>query len=130
MGEKEINYFVNTAGVKDKRFRPEAEITLFRIVQEAILNIARHANAKNVFLLFAVSNDVLTVEIEDDGDGFDMTPLLGHSFDMAARRGLGLLGMKERALLLGGVLEICSQPGIGTEIALQLPLSAAEVEHA
>ena len=130
LGGKEIDYFVNTSGVKEKRFRPEVEITLFRIIQEAIINIARHANAKNVFLLFTVTQESLTVEIEDDGEGFDMSAIFVHSaFDAPDRRGLGLLGMRERAQLLGGKLDICSRPGVGTTLDLHIPLASVEVEH-
>jgi len=127
---KEIDYFVNTAGVKDMRFRPEVEITLFRIIQEAIINIARHANAKNVFLLFSVTQESLSVEVEDDGEGFDMSSVLSHPpLDGIDRRGLGLLGMRERAQLLGGKFNICSQPGVGTTLNLCVPLTSVEVKH-
>ncbi len=130
-GEKGINYFMNTEGVKDKRFRPVVEITLFRIIQEAIMNIARHAKAENVFILFKIEDGMVHVDIEDDGEGFDTTALFHQSsHDMKDRRGLGLLGMKERAGLLGGKFEICSQPGIGTRINLTIPLTSPEVMNA
>src|SRR5208283_564973 len=78
LGEAGINYFINTEGVKDKRFGSMVEITLFRIIQEAIVNVARHAKALNVFVLFKIVNDTVHVDIEDDGEGFDLG-LIFHS---------------------------------------------------
>jgi signal transduction histidine kinase len=131
LGEKGIQYDVNTMGMTDKRFRPEVEITLFRIVQEAISNIGRHANAKNVFVLIKCDQDAVHVDIEDDGIGFDVSSLYHPtSHDMRDRRGLGILGMKERVLLIGGEMEIYSQPGSGTKIGIRIPLLQAEVKHA
>jgi signal transduction histidine kinase len=128
LGEKGINYFMNTEGMKDERFGPEMEITLFRIVQEAIMNIARHARAENVFVLFKIEDNTVHVDIEDDGEGFELNALTHQpAHDMKDRRGLGIMGMKERALQLGGKMEICSQPGIGTKIQLKIPLMPAEV---
>jgi signal transduction histidine kinase len=129
LGENGINYFINTAGVSDKRFRPEVEITVFRIVQEAVVNIARHARAENVFVLFKIEEDIVNIDIEDDGEGFDLNLLYVPS---AAndRRGLGLHGMKERVILINGKIEICSMPGLGTRIGIRIPLKLAEAYHA
>jgi signal transduction histidine kinase len=128
--EKGIHYFINTTEVKDTRFRPEVEIILFRIVQEAVVNIARHSKAENVFALFKCDKTSVYAEIEDDGIGFDLSSLYLHATDARDRRGLGILGMKERALLLGGAMEICSQPDIGTKIGVRIPLKPSEGEHA
>jgi len=131
LAENNINYFINTEGVSDKRFRPEVEITLFRIVQEAVVNIARHARAENVFVLFKIEDDILNVDIEDDGEGFDLNLLLAPgSRDAKDRRGLGLLGMRERVLLIGGQIELCSMPGLGTQVGIRIPLGRAEAGHA
>jgi signal transduction histidine kinase len=130
LGDKGIHYFINTAGVKDTRFRPEVEIILFRIVQEAVVNIARHSHAENVFVLFRCDKNTVYAEIEDDGVGFDLSSLFIHAPDVRDRRGLGILGMKERALLIGGEMEICSQPNMGTKIGIRIPLKPAEVEYA
>jgi signal transduction histidine kinase len=125
LAEREINYFVNTDGVTEKRFRPEVEITLFRIIQEAVLNTARHAQAQNVFVLCKIENGTVNVDIEDDGEGFDLNQLYtsGAAQD---RRGLGLMGMRERVSQIGGKIEICSMPGLGTRIGVHLPLGIAE----
>lgn len=130
LGERGIQYFINTTGVKEARFRPEVEIVLFRIMQEAVMNVARHAQAENVFIHFRTDKRTVYAEIEDDGVGFDLGSLYLHSSDTRDRRGLGILGMKERALLIGGEMEICSQPGVGTKIGIRIPLLPPEVDHA
>ncbi len=125
LAEREINYFINTEDVTDKRFRPEVEITLFRIIQEAVLNTARHAGAQNVFIVFKVADATVNVDIEDDGEGFDVNTLYA-PIAAGERRGLGLMGMRERVLLIGGKIEICSMPGLGTRIGVRIPLQTAE----
>lgn len=125
--EKGINIFYNIIGVDNKRFSPEIEIQLFRIMQEAITNIARHANAQNVFVIFKTHNNYISVEIEDDGDGFNINELFNNAvYARKDFRGLGLLGMKERASLMGGDLEIYSMHGCGTRISLKVPISTEE----
>ncbi len=131
LGEKGINYFLNTASVTDRRFRPELEIVLFRIVQEAVANTARHANADNFFIMIKVSDDTVHVDIEDDGEGFNLKLLYsGASCDVIDKRGLGLLGMKERVALIGGKIHLCSKPGVGTQVDIRIPLMESKVAHA
>ena len=131
LGESGINYFINTFGLTDRRFRPEVEITLFRTIQEAVVNVARHARAENVFVLFKIDNNVVSVDIEDDGEGFDLGILYSRAAPQTVdRRGLGLLGMKERVLLIGGRIELCSMPGLGTRVDIRIPLKHAEACHA
>ncbi len=125
LAEREINYFINTDGVTDRRFRPEVEITLFRIIQEAVLNTARHAQAQNVFVLFKIENGTVNVDIEDDGEGFDLNKM-NTPFAAQDSRGLGLMGMRERVSQIGGKFEICSMPGLGTRIGVHIPLKIAE----
>lgn len=107
-----------------RRLAAEAETALFRAVQEAINNIARHAMARNVALRFTFGNDTALVTVEDDGIGFDTleVPLSPDSC-----RGLGLLGMHERISLLGGTVEITSAPRCGTQVRISLPLSGQDV---
>ncbi|MEW6409817.1 MAG: cache domain-containing protein [Nitrospirota bacterium] len=124
LGEKGINYFLNIEEIYEKRFDPVVEIILFRIIQEAIINIAKHSRAENVFVILKSYDNAVNVEIEDDGEGFDVRSMLRHTEE---RRGLGLLGMKERAALLNGRLEICSSTGSGTRISLKVPLEPLEV---
>ncbi len=131
LGVRNINYFFNTSGVADKRFRPELEITLFRIIQEAVVNIARHSKATNVFVLFTIEDKTVNVEIEDDGEGFELKKLFhAGAYDTVDLRGLGLLGMKERVALIGGKIEVCSQPGLGTRVDIRIPLTEREVLRA
>ncbi len=121
LGEKGIRYFFNIIGIHEKRFNPHVEITLFRIIQEVIFNISRHAEAENVFVIFRIDKDSMNVDIEDDGKGFDIQSALKRTED---GRGLGLLGLKERINLLDGKLLICSEPGCGTRISLWIPLES------
>ncbi|MCX7793352.1 MAG: HAMP domain-containing protein [Thermodesulfovibrionales bacterium] len=121
--EKGIEYYLNIdEAIKDMRFSPEIEITIFRIVQEAITNIARHSNAKNAFINMQLTDKNLLIEIEDDGDGFDIYSIFNEiSSTDRTGRGLGLLGMKERASLIGGKLKICSSRDAGTRIIISIP---------
>ncbi len=109
-----------------RRLSPTVEITVFRILQEAIVNIARHANAKNVSIVLAEEESSLLITVEDDGEGFDFHELIRSPSDNG--RGLGILGMKERASLIEGRLQIISLPGNGTRISLEVPLET-EVGH-
>jgi signal transduction histidine kinase len=113
-----------------KRLSPEIETALYRVVQEAINNIARHAAARNVEIGIVLHDGTVAVSIADDGIGFDLTELSLESIkslesgDLNASentRGLGLLGMQERIELLGGELEIDSVRGIGTQIHISVP---------
>ncbi|HEX8949605.1 MAG TPA: ATP-binding protein, partial [Dissulfurispiraceae bacterium] len=108
----------------------EVEITLFRIIQEAIMNVAKHAKAQHVFVVLNARNGSVHVDIEDDGEGFDFHALLGQTtHDARDGRGLGLLGMMERAPLIGGKIEICSAPGSGTRVTVKFPLEYTGVDN-
>lgn len=131
IGEKGAQYFITMRNVADLRFQPEIETTLYRIIQEAVTNIARHAEAENVFVIFKLADNAIHVEIEDDGIGFDQKTVSALDLnDLKDRRGLGLLGMKERAFLINGTIKVCSLPGLGTQIEINIPLSAQEGSHA
>lgn len=127
LGEKGINHYLTIHAETDKRFDPRVEITLFRIIQESIINIARHAGAENVVVVLKTEGNSVVVDIEDDGEGFDVHSVLSHATD--GGRGLGILGMKERASLLDGRLQICSSPGSGAKINLRIPLTSPEVKN-
>jgi signal transduction histidine kinase len=102
-----------------KRLAPRLETALFRTVQEAVYNIARHANATNVSIDLQFKRKAIRIAIKDDGGGFDV----GAAISSKNRpRGLGLVGMKERIELLNGVMEIKSHTGRGTEIDIEIPL--------
>ncbi len=102
-----------------RRLPAEIETALFRVVQEAINNIARHALARNVRIIFAMQQGSLQLDIEDDGVGFDMVSI---TLSPDSGRGLGLLGMQERIDLLGGQFHVDSAPGFGTHIHITVPL--------
>jgi signal transduction histidine kinase/HAMP domain-containing protein len=102
-----------------QRLAPEIETALFRVMQEAINNIARHAAARNVDIQLELDEDTAVVSIRDDGIGFDLTEL---SVSSNSARGLGLVGIRERIELLGGELDINTFPGSGTHIHIRVPL--------
>ncbi len=100
-------------------------IACFRIVQEALTNVVRHAGAQHVSIKLCQREDVLELVILDDGVGFDVK----RTFEKAAGSGrLGLLGMRERVQILGGSLEVDSQPDRGTRIRVSVSLAGAAVE--
>jgi signal transduction histidine kinase len=102
----------------DRRFGPQVEITAFRIVQEALTNVARHAGVKQAKVDVWANPASVGVRIEDEGRGFDVEAAL-------AARSSGLGGMQERSRLAGGRLVIESAPGKGTRITAELPLEHA-----
>lgn len=87
---------------------------LYRIAQEALANVARHAQAEHVTVRYVAAHDHVMLSIEDDGQGFDPDAIPAEHF--------GLVGMNERARLLGGTLRVCSQPGAGTTLEIEVPL--------
>ena len=107
----------------DQRFAPEVETGAYRIVQEALTNVARHAAVPIVRVQVIAADTMLHMYIIDEGAGFEADEAI------AAGLSTGLAGMRERATLLGGVLHISSIPGAGTTIEVELPLSpGGEVE--
>lgn len=123
---KGIEYFLNIIGDHNRRFEPHLEAALFRIIQEAIVNIARHSEAENVIVIMKIGANEISLDIEDDGKGFDVGSALKRTED---GRGLGLLGMKERVYLRDGKVLICSEPGAGTRISLWLPIKSPGDEN-
>ena len=103
----------------DRRLPPEVAIALFRIGQETMNNIARHAHAESVLLQLGHDEREISIEIEDDGQGFDSSVV------PADRPHYGLLGIQERAELLGGRAVIDSAPGKGTRVVVRVPLPDA-----
>ncbi len=104
-----------------RRLDTRLETTLFRVIQEAFYNIARHADATSVEVRLHFKKTIIRVHIRDDGRGFDVAEAMS-SKDRP--RGLGLLGMKERVELVNGTFSIQSSPGgSGTEINIEIPLS-------
>ncbi|MBI5032786.1 MAG: GAF domain-containing protein [Chloroflexi bacterium] len=103
---------------EEHRLPPNVELNLFRIAQEALTNVQRHARARNVTVLLGFDNTAVSLVVSDDGIGLDST---SHAERQA---GLGLVGMRERAHLIGGDLTIESQAGQGTRITVKVPIIA------
>jgi PAS domain S-box-containing protein len=103
-----------------RRLPATAETALYRIVQEALTNVARHSRAKSVRIVIECDPSTIRATVEDDGVGFDRDALL-RSPD--ARKHLGLTGMEERAALLNGAVTIESRPGAGTVVRVHVPLT-------
>jgi two-component system, NarL family, sensor histidine kinase DevS len=98
----------------ETRLPSEVETTLYRVVQESLTNIVKHANAHNISVSIAPRRSTVAAVIEDDGAGFDQRAVHGE--------GVGLLGMRERLSFVDGRLEIESRPGTGTTIVAEVPL--------
>lgn len=98
---------------------PEARTALYRVVQEALTNIERHAAADTVLIACTVTDRDITIEIEDDGVGFEPATM---TEPRDTGQGLGLLGMRERMMLLGGKWTVDSEPGKGTRIEIAIPV--------
>jgi len=96
-----------------------AEEAIFRICQEALTNIVRHARATEVQITLQFENSKLELKIEDNGAGFDLDSCLEQKNRAC---GVGLLGMRERALMVGGYFRIISRPGLGTAILASFPV--------
>jgi len=109
------------AGVLDDDLDDDARLVVYRVVQEALSNALRHSGADHIDVRLQVQGEEphrrIVIEVEDDGRGFDPDRMV-----TAEGGGLGLIGMQERAAIVGGVLEIESEPGKGTLIRMEIPL--------
>ena len=122
LGARGVEFELQVIGI-NRRFPPEMETTLYRIGQEAIRNTFKHAQAHNVVLVIAQKENNLMMQIKDDGRGF-----VNKEMWSTTNKGmhLGLLGMRERVGLLGGIIEINSRVGEGTVVTVKLELSQKE----
>jgi signal transduction histidine kinase len=111
----EIEAAFQSSDIGPGRLAPEVETAVYRIVQEALTNVVKHARASSVSVVLSRSGEHVTVVVEDDGAGF--VP------DAAPKSRLGLLGMRERAALVGGELDVESSPDGGTAIRSRIPTS-------
>ncbi len=102
-----------------ERLSPEVETALYRIVQESLNNVVRHSNARAVVVELRRTEGGLRMCVGDDGVGFEHDAL---RLDQNTTRGLGVLGMQERAELLDGQLDIVSHPGAGTNVKIEIPV--------
>lgn len=128
--EWHIKQFSDTTGIavhfsnlhKDIEVATDIKTTLFRIFQESLTNIARHAEAKTVNVELNIMEAIITMTITDDGKGFDMSVA-------DQKHTLGILGMKERSLAHGGEYTINSKPGKGTSVKVSIPLIAEKEKN-
>jgi signal transduction histidine kinase len=102
----------------ERRLQPEVELALYRIAQEALSNVVRHAHASHAKVHLEFTEQVITLTITDDGCGFEVPE---SPAEMAPVGHFGLLGMQERAVLVGARLTIGSAPGQGTHVDVILP---------
>jgi PAS domain S-box-containing protein len=112
-----ISAELHSSGLLDDRLPSDAETTLYRIAQEALTNVAKHSQARSVDVILERHADAVVLIVEDDGIGFDA----GET--ERSDRGFGLMGMHERAGLVGAVLQIESTPGAGTTVLVRLATS-------
>lgn len=102
------------------RFPPQdAQINIYRIIQEALTNVTEHAKAKNLSILIRKHNDKISFSIVDDGIGFDVKEALTR---ISVERGLGLASMEERVQMLGGKFNLYSKDGKGTRVSFHIPI--------
>jgi signal transduction histidine kinase len=101
----------------------DAQIMIYRIFQEALTNIGKHAQARNVSVRVRKDKDRISFLMEDDGKGFDLKHA---AMKEGSERGLGLATMDERARMLGGSLDLWSEGGKGTRITLSIPINRGE----
>lgn len=112
-------HFDNVGDMEEKRLPPKFEVALFRMIQEAVTNALKHAEATRIDVKVEVGVNKVNALIRDNGKGFVMKEVLEKK-----RESLGLIGMKERVELFNGKMNVQSTPGRGTIIFLQLPISS------
>jgi PAS domain S-box-containing protein len=103
----------------DQLFTSDAQIIIYRIFQECLTNISKHADASQVSIAIRKKDNLVSIVLEDNGAGFDLRQT---SARRVAGRGLGLAALNERARMLGGTLDIRSQPGTGTKVTCVIPI--------
>jgi signal transduction histidine kinase len=103
-------------------------LMLFRIIQETIINISKHAEASFVTIQLQYDSPRVRVKIADDGVGFDVHEVMKDG-DMGVNVGYGILGLRERISLLDGILDISSNPGEGTKVKMEIPLRSLVVQN-
>ncbi len=114
-----IQVDLQVAGLRG-RLSAEVEVAVYRVVQEALTNSAKYAQARKVAVRLSLDGSTLTATVRDDGIGFNVRQV-----QQSRDGGLGLFGMRERVSLLSGQLDIVSAPGAGTTILARVPLSGA-----
>ena len=109
---------------KPRVLRPEIEVALLRTAQEALANVAKHAHAGRVGLTLSYMEDLITLDVRDDGVGFATVNGTGPSRPRDAEGGFGLAAMRQRVQGVAGTLEVESEPNAGTAISAAIPAAA------
>ncbi len=107
----------------DHLFPENQWITIYRVIQEALTNIGKHAQAENVSIVIGRQDDKVSFLMEDDGKGFDLKQA---AMEKAPEKGLGLTTMNERVRMMGGVFDLWSQEGKGTRITFSIPIEKGD----
>jgi len=115
-----VTFQANGFEDRDRRLPPQIELVLYRVVQEALTNVAKHANAHAIRVELSRRPHEVLASVSDDGDGFSVEEMM-----RSRERGLGLFGMQERLALVRGQLIIDSAPGRGTRVNARVPLLVA-----
>jgi signal transduction histidine kinase len=105
----------------DDLFSQPAQTHIFRVIQESLTNIFRHARASQISVMVKNESDRVAIVVEDNGQGFDPQQVLS-----LERRGVGIAAMQERLRILGGTVDIWSQEGAGTRITCNIPVEPKE----
>jgi signal transduction histidine kinase len=133
LGDKGVTYHLITCEEfqaflsYDRAVDEKAVLTLFRIIQESIINISKHAGASHVNISLYHEDGRVKICVEDDGVGFDVNSIL-RAADMGLNTGYGMLGLRERVALLDGTLDVHSVPGAGTNVEITMPLGSLKVQ--
>jgi two-component system sensor histidine kinase DegS len=122
--ESGISVSFQTMGVQPSELKSVISLTVFRIVQEALNNVTKHANARNVGIQLEFLQKSLKLYVFDDGAGFDTEKLKQRHEDISG--GFGLVSMRERVELLDGEMIISSEPGRGTRLNITIPFTQEE----
>jgi two-component system sensor histidine kinase UhpB len=107
-----------------QRVQSEIETIVFRIAQESLTNVAKHAQASQVTVEISFTDNLLCLEVRDDGRGFE-PPMVFESVG-GGQQAWGLLGMQERVALVGGTCMVHSEPGKGTAVQVSIPITASD----
>lgn len=118
-------YSLDVTGMEDI-FSDEEQITIYRIIQECLTNIVKHAQATHVSILIRKQSDCTFFRVEDNGGGFNVQDVFSRD---PGEKGLGLSAIYQRARMLGGSLDIWSQEGVGTRISFEVPFDSSKLRE-
>ena len=113
-----IKVDLHAFGIDEPRLPPDVELTVYRVIQEALTNVLKHAGASRVSLILNRPDGEVVIIVEDDGRGFD-----SEAVQSSQTGGLGLLGIRERVAQFNGTMTLESEPGRGTTVFVRIPLS-------